>query len=420
MTSIKQELDRMLKRSLALCGTTHTEAVVNGEKKMVEVATDKAVKDFMTTLAASTATDKELCDKLIAAWEDGTGNLQKSLNAARVEMIGNFIVSESTFQAMFFNIIGLAPDEEPYYFNDTRQEVRVGSLGEDGTPERVRIVRSQEKTAVGLYQIASDKVRYRTADIYRGDVSQAAQSNIDLARDLRIKLDRIHRNALLLTVANGGCFGVFSTEQTRANVATRIYVNHSNIVTANLPTTNNFVNGTGTGGTSGADARWNVRYYDPTSTSASGFRPAVLLSIEDYCQAWGDVLPYGMTGTRLVPTGDILVPSCDIIDIARYFTLVSNTLENDLQRQVQANGYMGLNFNGRSWRFIPDVTLATGTCYPSFNLKPGLSYTKQNWDRAFTKRDDEENWEERWNRRAYGIVIPSQNRPRALQIKYIA
>jgi hypothetical protein len=104
--------------------------------------------------------------------------------------------------------------------------------------------------------------------------------------------------------------------------------------------------------------------------------------------------------------------------MARYLTMTSNTYSNVLQEQVQNQGYMKLNLNGRTWTFISDNTIPTGSCYPRFNLLPGISYSKPSWDRAFVKRDDEENWEERWNRVSWGAMLPAQNRPRGLKITY--
>jgi hypothetical protein len=421
MTSIKQELDRMLQFSIAACGTVAQKAK-DADGKDIVVTTDlaAATKKFLTTLASDTdkADPKEIAAKIVAAWDDKTGKLQRELDAIRLEQIGNFIVSESTFRSSFFVIESLGPDEQPWYINETMQEVRVGAMGEDGHPEQVRIVRPQERTNVGLYAIASDKARYKIMDIYRGDVSQAGLATINVARDIRIKLDRLHYNLLNTAVASGGCYGAFSYENSRSNAATRVYVPHSIIVTAQLPSSNALVNGSGTGGIGGADLRFAVRYYDPASTSASGFRPAVLMAIEDYANAWGNCLPMGAFGSRLVPTGEILVPSCDIINMARYLTMTSNTYSNVLQEQVQNQGYMKLNLNGRTWTFISDNTIPTGSCYPRFNLLPGISYSKPSWDRAFVKRDDEENWEERWNRVSWGAMLPAQNRPRGLKITY--
>jgi hypothetical protein len=418
MTSIKEQLDKMLKRSISLCSLC-SESNPNGTDngRTPDVVTDAATKHFITTLASEIDKPdkaKAMAEMIVAAWDDKTGKLQRSLNAVRMEQIGNFIVSESTFQSSFFNVITLAPDEQPGYINDTLHEVKVGYIGEDGHPQKVRIVKPQERTLVGLYSIASDEVRYRTEDIYRGDVRQTALATINIARDIRIKSDRLHYTALTASLANGGCYGAFSYEASNTKVATRIYNAHSVINTSLLPTTNQMVQKAST-----SAARWDVQWYDPaTLTNGDGFRPAVLMLIEDYSNAWGDCLPFGQTGTRLVPTGEIIMPSDAPINLARYLTPVSNTLENVLQEQVLREGYMKLALNGRTWTFIPDVTIPSGTLYPRFNLMAGLSYVKPSWDRAFVKQDIEQNWEERWNRKAFGIVIPSQSRPRSIQITY--
>ena len=411
MTSIKQQLDSMLKRSLALCGTSYT---TDEQGKTLQIGKDAAVRNFLTTLAKDDTDPKVIAAKMVAAWDDKSGELQKALNATRVEAVGNFIAAESTFRSAFYNIITLQPDEEPWYINETGTEVRVGSMGEDGSPEQVRVVKPEAKTAIGLYAIASDWVKYKTMDILRGDVSQSALRTLDIARDLAFKLDRIHYNLLVAATSSGGCFGVFSYENARTNTATRVYLPHSGIVTSHLPTTNDVVNGTTAGPTG---TRWTVRYYDAASTTLVDFRPAVLRAAIDYASSWGNALP---GGGSLMPTGDIIVPSSDIINIGLGLLPDNDDTANSLQQQVQDSGYFSLRLWNKNWRFIPDLTIASGTCFPVFNLKPGLAYEKPSWDREFVERNDIENWERRMQRKAYGLAIPAQTRPRAMRIKYIA
>jgi len=410
MTSIKQTLDTMLKRCLTLHGTTFQE--VDGKK--VAIGTDEAVREFMKLMASDSTSPREVADKIIAAWDDKTGALQTSLNAARVTAVGNFIATESVFKSAFFSTVSLQPDEEAFYTNTTQNEQIVGLMGEDGTPERTRVVRSQARTPIGIYALSSKIVRYKTLDIYKGDVSQTVLGTINTARDLTFKLDRVHYDLLNASLSNGGCYGAFSFEQTRSNKATRIYNAHSGIVTAHLPTTNDIVNGTtsGTGGT-----RFTVQYYDTAATNLTGFRPAVLRAIIDYATSWGNVLP---EGGSLVPSGDIIVPASDIINIALGLLPANNDTAGSLQAQVQEQGYFSLNLLNKNWRFIPDLTITSGTCFPRFNLVPGLSYEKPSFDREFVTRNDIENWEERFQRKAYGLCIPAQYRPRGLRIKYIA
>jgi hypothetical protein len=429
MKSIKQELDAMLKRSLTLCGYTYAKDEATGQE--VVVPKDKAVRDFLTTLASINPDPRAQADMIIAAWDDTTGLLQKALNSVRTEAVGNFIAAESVFKSAFFETVTLRPDEEPWYTNETGQEARISEMGEDGSPEQVRIVKPQQKAAVGLHTVATDYIRYKTMDIMKGDISAATLRTLNIARDLTFKLDTLHRDLLTASLANGGAFGLFSYENdgglrkqgpASANKATKIYLAHSGIVTSHLPTTNDIVNGT-TGGPTGT--RFTVQYYDPvyaedgtTPSDYTGFRPAVLRAIIDYASSWGKYLPDG--GGMLQPTGEIIVPSSDIINIGAGLLPSNNDTANSVQQQVQDNGYFSLNLLNKNWKFIPDVTIAAGTCYPRFNLLPGISYEKPSWDLEDVKTNRMENWEERAQRRAWGAVIIAQRRVRAMQITYIA
>ena len=268
----------------------------------------------------------------------------------------------------------------------------------------------------------SDIVRYKTLDVYRGRVDDMTKKTIDISRDFRFKLDTRARDLLTSAVASGGCFGAFSYEQVNANKALRIYVPHSGIVTAHLPTTNDITNapsGTVPNATSPAPARTGLQFYDDSTKSAVqvGFRPAVLQAATDYADRWGDALP---GGGRLQPTGDVLVPASDIYNMARYMNLAQiNTYQVQMQKDVEQNGYTQLNVLGRQWRFIPDVTIASGTCYPIFNLKPGRVFWKPFMDQEFVETNQSENWERRWQRKCWGCYTVSQYRPRALRIEYL-
>lgn len=407
MKSITEQFNKALSRCVTLAGYTL------GPDGM-QVDYDKAVREFMTTLAKEVPSEKELAAQIVDAWGDKTGNLQRALCAMRVETVSNFIATESMFMSAFFTTQTLADNEEAYVANDTKNEVRVGHIGEDGTPDRVRILKPESKTAIALRMITSEIVRYKTMDIYKGNVKDAALKTIDIARDLTFKLDREHYNLLVSALGSGGAFGAFATEQARTAKERRIYLAHSGIITSHLPTTNDILNGTTSGPTGD---RWTVQYYDAASTNLTGFRPAVLRCIIDYVSSWGNVLP---GGGMLSPTNDIIVPSSDIINIGLGLLPQNTDTQNSLQQQVQDNGYFQLNLLGRNWRFLPDLTIPSGTCYPIFNMKPGISYRKPSWDKEFVTTNEQENWEERSQRKVYGATIISQWRPRAMRIKYIA
>lgn len=413
MTSIQQTVNQMLKRAIALHGVT-PELDENGQPTGAIEPAEKVNKEFLKMLATAEVDPKKQAELIIAAWDDKTGAAQRSLNAIRVETTGNFIAAESMYMSGFFESVTLAENEQPAIVNESENEVSAGYIGEDGQPDRVRVVKPNSSFTIGLALVSSKWVKYKTQDIYKGRVDGVAKATIDISRDLTFKVDRMHYDLLNQTPANGGCFGAFSFEQTKSRKEQRIYVAHSGIVTSHFPATNSFANGA----TSNPN-RDSVRFHDldPAATSATGFRPAVLAAIVDYADRWGNYLPNG--GGRLVPTGEIIVPSSDIYNIAKFLAVENGKDETDMQREVQQNGYTTLRHLGRQWKFIPDVTIESGFCYPVFSgSKPGRSFNKPFYSREMVKQDDDQFWEMRKQTRLYGAHIVSQDRPRAMKITY--
>lgn len=398
---MKQQLDQMLNRAIHIHGHTWRKDA-NGQD--VAVPADQAVREFITQLASQIPDPAEQVKVLTEAWDDKTGTKMRSLNALRVEQVGNFIAAESTWSTMFFEQITLLENEEPVYTNETQQEVKVGHIGEDGTPDRVRVVKPEYRTTIGLRWLASQKVRYKTIDVYRGRVADIAQKQFDIMRDLRSQYDKEHFTLLTQSVANGGCFGAFSN--TNSNKARRSYVAHSNVKQSRLPSTNDWDLSDGVNGTD-----------NPLSTDTNGtFHPDILKNIVHYGNLWGDLLP---GGGRLVPTGEIIVPSDKIVEIATNLALTNNTQATSIQQQVADNGWASLEYFNKRWVFIPDSAFCPdGYCFPRFNLLPGRTFLKPSLDKAIVNTNFEENWEERSNQKVYGACIIGQYRPRALRIKF--
>lgn len=386
MTSLQQDLDRMLKRGVAIHGTTRDE---NGNL----VAADKATKDFLRQLATLTPDPKEQAKIIQAAWDDKTGNLQRQLSSVRIEQVGNFIVAESNFLSMYFEVVTLGETEEPYIYNDTANEIRIASVGEDGKPDQVRVLKPESKFTIGLEFIASQIVKYKTVDLYKGNVADVAKKTFDIARDLTFKLDRVFFNLLNASLADGGAFGAFSYENDNPAPEKRIYLPHSGIKTVHLPTTNDL---------------------DVHVASNGRFNIEVLKAIIKYQDQWANVAP----GGRFMADGTIVVPSSDIIQIAEDATPNSNTIENRMQEEINLNGYTSVKYLGKTWTFVADVTIDPGTCYPRMSLLPGRAFFKPSFDREFVDLNLVENWESRWQRKVYGAHIISQYRPRALRVTY--
>lgn len=411
MTAIKSEIKSLLSRCMTLHGTSIVPDPADNTK-FIKVPSDKAVKEFMTTLCSDEGGDmKAAAEKIIEAFKDRNSEAARSLNAARVWQVGNFIAAESVFRSAFFELVTLAPDEEPWVVNNTKNETRVTAIGEDGTPDTVRVVRADDKFNIGLYVIASDYVKYRTMDLYKGDITAAQTATFDISRDLTFKLDRLHYNLMTGAQAaspNSGAFGAFTyesaTSTNKAKKASWVYLSHSGIVTSHLPSTNDFSNS-------------DVQAWDPQEDASTGFRPAVLKVITSYETRWGNNLPDNRGS--LSSTGEIIVPSSDIENMGKYLAVENGKYENSLQAQVQQNGYASLALWGKQWKFIPDITIPSGTCYPLFNKKIGLSFDKPNMAGEDVQVNNLEHWEKRAQSRAWGAAIISQWRPCACRIKYI-
>ncbi len=412
---VKEKIQGWLNGAIALHGQTYDRTTQQA------VLSDKRNKEFLTALCSLPADEKAAAAKIISAWEsaqtrmvDGKatsmqwGNptdesLMSQLCAIRLENINNFIVAMPTFMAWYFEEVSLKPDEEPYIVNETKNEVGISYVSEDGTPTQSRLVRPQSKYPIGLRFLSSDIVRYKTLDVYRGDVSELTKATFDLTRDLRIKLDLEHFRLLNAELAAGGCFGAFSYEQDRSDPETRIYVPHSAIHTEHFPVTNDYDL------TQAANSDQN-----PMDETTDSFDILVLMAILDYAARWGDLFD----GGPLVATGEILVPASDIIAIAKKFTPTANVAAQQIQEQINANGYMSVSYLGKTWKFVPSLLIPKGTCYPRFNMVPGLSFFKTGLDREIVTTNLRENWEEREVRKVYGAAIVNQRRIRALRIKY--
>ena len=398
---MKKQLDQMLNRALQIHGDTWRKDATGKE---VSCPADKAVREFLTQLASIETDPAEQVKILTEAWEDKTGKNMQALNALRVEQVGNFIAAESMWATMFYEQVTLREDEEPMIENFSKMETRVGHMGEDGTPDRVRVVKPEARTGIGLRFLVSEKVRYKTVDVYRGRVADIAMKQFDIARDLRQQFDKEHFTLLTQSVANGGAFGAFVN--TSDNKAKRSYVAHSSIATSRLPSTNDWDIKGGT-----------VSATNPLGTNTSStFHPEVLRNIVHYATLWGDLLP---GGGRLVPTGEIVVPSDKIVEIATNLAISNNTNTNTVQQQVVDKGWFSLRYFNKDWTFLPDSQFCpAGYCFPRFNLLPGRTFLKPTFDKEFIHTNDEENWEERWQRKVYGACVIGQYRPRALRIRF--
>ena len=355
------------------------------------------------------------------AWGDpaeATTSKMHALAAARIEFVNNFVWAKPNFMSWYFQDISLAPDEEPYVVNETMNESAVTFIGEDGTPDREHFVRPQSRTAIPLFFLNTKTARYKTLDLYRGNVAERTLVTLDLARDMAIKKDLTYFGLMNQPLANGGCYGAFSYEQGRSAPQSRIYVPHSGLQTSSLPQTNDW----DMTQTSNTITNPLAAYTPPTGWSTlpgwpyalTGFGLPVLLAIKHYANLWGDLFD----GGPLIPTGEVMVYPADIINIALQFLPVANANEQKVQEQITEQGYFGISYMGINWKFIPNMFIGPGTCYPRFSKLPGIAYSKPNLDREWVNVNVPENWEERSMRQVIGAALISQHRIRTMRIKY--
>lgn len=341
-------------------------------------------------------------ESLIGLARNGATEAVTSVNALRIDSGTNFLVPELRIIPSFFDVIRLGDDEEPYWQNETRNEVAVRIVSEDGRKGyNQRVVRPQSEIAIDLQNLASDTVTYRLRDTYKGSgLAASALATIDLARDLAAQLDSIGKTFL------DTLFGNFTLSGNRQD---RVYVPHGYINAANLPTSNDITLTTGY-----LDSIGITRSSRVGNTTSTGLRQEVFEAITAYTMAWGEVRPSGLA---VNPSGVILVPSSDVVSIANSLTL-DGAKGSDIAEQMKSEGFASLTWLGRSYTLVPCATLPKGVALVPFQSKIGKLYLKPSLDWEETKTFVKENREERTRGMTYGLFAPVQHRPFALRIRY--
>jgi hypothetical protein len=329
---------------------------------------------------------------------NGDRKALRSLNALRLETVDNFIKASSNF-IRFFNVVTLKADEEPGIKNETMNEIKCGYVAQHGSPRSMKIEPNQAHARIPLRYVTSDRVGYFTQDIYKGDISGLAQKTFDIAFDLNFKLDRLTYDLLTASLVNGGAYGAFVTTGAKAS---RDYNPHSGVQTTHLPTTN--------------DITVNATALDNSGAIVGKFGVRVLQEIIRYSDSWANVFSDG----RIVPTGEIIVPASDLFAVLTDLTLISGASgsETSFESQVAEKGYTELDYAGKRWRFVPDVTIPKKKCYPIFTKKPGNVYFKPDLDQEFTFTDQEKHWEERSQQKVFGAYIIKQHRMNVARFTY--
>lgn len=357
----------------------------------------------MSESAADEASWKQAAELMTAAG-NGSDAATRSLNALRIETTSNLVLPALRILPAFFEVTQLADNERPVWQNETREEVNVRQVSTDGRRGITsRIVKPMTETLIDLREIASDPIRYPLRDTNLGNVQPAnsARANIDIARDVAAKLD-----SLALTFLNT-CFGSWSL--TSGNRQDRVLVPHSYIASGNLPLSNDITLDAGTLNAMGITRSGRV-----VNSTSTGLRQEVFDALTWYTAAWGEVQP---SGSPVVPTGVLLVPSADVTSIGNTLTL-DGAKGSDIAEAIKRDGFARVPWMGTVWTLVPSATLAPNTLLVPFTKKIGVLYLKPSMDWEEAKVSTRENFEERSAGKTYGLYSPSHYKPFALRIRY--
>lgn len=310
-------------------------------------------------------------------------SLQSSLNALRIETVQNFVLASANF-ASFFEVVTLGEADVPAIQNETREEIALSYIAQDGAPRYHKVVKPQSEVMVDLRTITTDKATYALRDIYRGRVGDLAQRTFDLAYEVKMEMNAILQ-ALLVT-------GLGSFNLT-GNKAARTFVPHRRIRSGVLPTTNELT--------------------IPSVGAGTAFTFTTLNAIIEYTSRFAGAFGDG----DLMPTGEIIVPADQIIGIVGGIT-PTTAKSSEITEELLRNGFYETQYLGKSWRFIPDNTIPRGYAWPRLNKPVGKLFLKPSMDVAGVETDEHANKESRWQSMVMGAAIPGPRRVNVARVEF--
>jgi hypothetical protein len=386
---LQGRLKQMRARATHLCGRS-----IDGRPLSEAVAQALTeLHDQNEELFKSPEKQRERSEYLSKAEKDAI--LQEELCALRIEQANNYLLADLNIVPFFFNIVNLQNDERPMIQNNTKQNIRVGYTGGDNGPKHlVKIVPVQEEILMNLRWLATEEVRVKKIDIYRGDVTDAANSTLMEAYDMKNQVEQIGWDLITKTPAQGGLFGAFTFGG--AKKCSDVYVANPRIQAGVLPTTNDIVlagNGANT------TFRWEA------------FQAAL-----DYEARWGQAFMDG----PLRLTGRIMISGLDVTGIAKTIVPTGNT-NNSVADELLEKGWSQVGYLGRNFTLMADNTIPPKSCYFEFNKKPATMWLKPGLAHE-ERRDDYEtrktNEEFRYMKQPIGGFINAPDRVRALRITF--
>ena len=341
--------------------------------------------------SAETAARVAQLNALVEGTRRGNQQCRLELAALRTFTIELYVRGTSQF-LQYFRTVPLAPNEQPNYLTSYMQETSVRYIAEDGYTTARMIAKAQKVAQFAMRALHTDDVLYPIRDLTLGtDVQESAKATVDLGFDMANQVDLL---AYGLVTGSLGSFTAGVAGGAAALAAT--YIPNSRIQQALLPQTNILPTITGV--------------VSPAANTPGWFQiPAAIIA---YCDAWGNIFRDG----PLVPTGMILIPASQTTLLSK--AVIPTAPKPTGVAEGALNQYMQINYLGRTWTLVPDVTIPQGVCYPFFNKFLGDFFVKPNFDQEFIETNERKNWEKRSIMKAIQFVVPEPQRVNVLQVPY--
>lgn len=332
---------------------------------------------------------KRLTEMVAAARGEGQDarEAQVALGRMIASNVGNLIRAAGTWIQWYESQV-LQEGDTPYLRNFVPQygDVFVGTA-EGSTRTKTILPNLESDEMVELHFLISQTYRATLFDKYKGNVANSALAVIDIAMDLKEKLDGILQLPFLIGTPNS----VYVTNFTADGTAASHFHASSRINTANFPTGN------------------IITLTDNGNNTVPRF--AVIRAIDEYMGRFGDAMD-GVGGMT-----QIHVASGIAHQFGSEFTPTSTP--NPVTDQLFANRRR-ISYNGMTYEVIPDPTLdpADKHVYVKGAAAGGIYFEKPAGAYTERKEDLRNNEVTTWERMLYGLAIPKTYVPRVLAIKF--
>lgn len=301
--------------------------------------------------------------------------------------VGNLIRAAGTW-VQWYESQSLGEGDTAYLRNYVPQygDVKVGTA-EGGLRTRNILPNLESDEMVDLFFLYSDTYRAKLFDKHKGNIADSALAVIDLAMDLKEKIDGILQLPFIIGSANQ----IYVANFVNAGTAASHFHASARINTANFPTGN------------------IITLSDNGAATTPRF--AVIRAIDEYMGRFGDAMD-GVGGMT-----QIHVASGIAHTFGNEFTPTS--VANPYTDKLFTNRRRG-EYNGMVYEIVPDPTLSPTDkhVYVKGAAPAGIYFEKPAGAYTHREEDIRHNEVTTWERMLYGQAIPLTWVPRVLAIKF--